>query len=244
MNSMKSVVLASVTSAILGGAAAGAAVATLADSEAPARKAATKTQPKDAKAGDQGKLELRILDLESRLSTMQRQEHVREKLQTYAKALNRADPDDSGEPSQGMEGVVDGEDPTFELAVRSVLDRVDWEKDEERKVVRAQQHNERAQRQTDLLATRLKLDAGQKKALGTLLASQMEKFRALRDPDAGGQRPATRSEWREKTTEIRKQTEQELAKVLTPEQMKEYSAFAEEEGFGPGRGRPRNRGAD
>lgn len=203
--------------------------------ERPSEKSAAKSD---------GDLLERIETLEGQLSTLRRQTQARQRLSQLAESLG-ADDAQEGEAA-GKPKRADSEDPVFELAVRSVMDRVEWEKDEERKVVRAKRHDDRARRQTSLLTERLGLTSEQADAVATALIRQMEDFRAIRersdDPDAT--RPATRSEWRERIGEIRKKTELALSQVLTEEQMKQYLAVAEEEGIGARGWGPGRRGRD
>src|SRR5690606_13365353 len=120
-------------------------------------------------------------------------------------ASNRDETEGEGELGR----VVDAEDPTFELAVRTVLDRVDWEREEERQVIQTKRREERAQRQTELLTERLQLNGSQQQDVQRILNEQMDAFRKLRgDSSDGTQRPTTRSEWRARIDHIRAETEQ------------------------------------
>ncbi|HEY6723500.1 MAG TPA: hypothetical protein VI197_05685, partial [Polyangiaceae bacterium] len=97
-----------------------------------------------------------------------------------------------------------------------------------------------AQRQTGLLAERLKLTPPQTQKVQQILVEQMNTFRSLREGDEGGApRPANRDEWRGRVESIRTETERKLAQVLNDEQMTSYRAFVDEEGFGPRGGRGR-----
>lgn len=225
-------VIACGLSAIFGGAVSGLAVTRL-GAEPQAQPARAKKASPDGAA----ELERRLAQLEGQLSTLRRQQQARTQLRKYAEALQE-DVDDAADqaPPKGntpISGVVDGEDPVFEMAVRSVMDRVDWEKDEERKTARANRSAERAQRQTELLTQRLSLDSQQSAAVAAALGQQMERFRALRDADDDSEpRPVTREEWRQRIGDIRQQTEATLTKLLSEEQMRRYVEIAEEEGIG------------
>lgn len=240
MASLQTLVVACSLSAVLGGVASGAVLHVLRTDQAapdPVRSAKD-----DAFTREGSALEKRLEALEGQISTLRRQQVARTQLQKYAEALQDDAGDSAPKANKPMSGVVDGEDPVFEMAVRSVMDRVDWEKDEERRTVRENRQVERARRQTDLLTERLGLDAEQSQAVATALSRQMQRFRALRDADddSAVSRPVTRQEWRERIGEIRQQTEDALREILSEEQMRKYVEVAEEEGIGArgfGRGR-------
>jgi hypothetical protein len=229
-------VSACAVSAVVGGLASGWLLADgKIDAEAePRAKTKTKAEQRAEPRVDVDGLRARLDELEGRLSTLQRQQQARVKLQKYADSLAEGEEGETAVKPTPAGGVIDGEDPTFELAVRSVMDRAEWEKDEEQKVVRTQRRNERVTRQTELLRERLRLSDEQTQAVSAILVKQMESFRALRggDDDSQGPRPATRSEWREKIGAIRQQSDDELAKHLSEGQMRDYRSFAEEEGIG------------
>lgn len=234
MTSLQTLVIASLSSAIVGGLAAGLVVSMTSPTPPRERRPVGEPQAEPPpESGELTRLEVRLAALEGKLAALRRQQQSREQLKKYAESL--AEDDGTGaSKKRAPNGVVDGEDPVFELAVRSVMDRVDWEKDEQQKAERQQQRDERADRQTALLTERLGLNDEQSEAVSAVLVRQMDRFRALRDRDGNseGPRPATRSEWRQQITEIRKQTEDELLAVLTEAQMAEYRAVAEEEGIG------------
>ncbi len=242
MASIQVLVIACTCSALVGGAVSGFVVNRLgAEREAVEVEAEPKKKKKVATPRVDTQLETRLAELEGQLASLRRSQQAREALTKFAESMTD---DESDAPKQKKpSGVVDEADPVFELAVRSVMDRVEWEKDEEEKAVRQQRRTERASRQTALLTERLKLSEEQAQEVSAVLTSQMDRFRGLRDRDgeSGDSRPATRSEWRERIETIRKETEQELAKVLSEEQMAAYQSYAEEEGIG-GRGFGRRRG--
>lgn len=221
----------------LSGALAGSA-ATLWLSRAPVAANEAQRPPSPSKPApraptlDVSDVESRVTELEDRLEALQAQERSRRSLQKYAEAVAADAKEDQGEGQQRPKaaGVVDAEDPAFELAVRSVLDQVDWEKDEERKVVRQQRQSERARRQVQMYTERLQLSSEQQQAVASALAEQMDKFRALNDDESAA--PLTRAERRERGAQIRTQTEQALSVVLTPEQLSAYRAIAEETSAG------------
>lgn len=222
-------------SALVGGLVGGLGIASLRPSDAPRvpQKEERRT-PSSELAEDVGELEARLAELEDRVASVQNQARSRQALEQVARALAEGEDPEAEKPKSAMRGVVDAEDPVFELAVRSVMDRMEWEKDEERRVNRARRQSERTERQTSLLQQRLQLNDPQSQAVTRALGKQMEQFRALRGGDGAEERPRlTRTEWRERATEIRKQTESELAEVLNDEQLRGYRTFVEDEGLGP-----------
>jgi hypothetical protein len=245
MTSKTTVLSSSLASAIVGGLLGGMLVATMAPEPAkPAHSKDQRTETRAAHDPDVTALETKVAELEGRLQTLQRRQNSRQALEQYARQLSKGD--DSTKADNGKTpapGSVDAEDPAFELAVRSVLDRVDWERNEEQRLVGEQRRSERAERQTKLLTQRLVLSPEQASRVSEALTQQMDRFRALREgngQDGQGQ-PATRSEWRKRVDEIRGQTEKDLSGVLDDKQLEGYHAFVENEGLGGpggfGRGR-------
>jgi len=241
-----------VVAALVGGAAgAGATWALSRDSGASAKGAARGGEkPSQARARDDEDeaMAFRMDRLENELRALRKQRQSTEALRQYAQALDKPGDKDAGverAPGAGApEPVVDAEDPSFELAGRTVLDHVDWEREEERKVTETKRREERAQRQTELLSERLKLTPAQTQKVQQILVEQMDTFRKLREGDDGdAARPSSRSEWRSRVETIRTETERKLGQVLNEEQLTGYRAFVDEEGFGPRGGRGRS-GAD
>jgi hypothetical protein len=186
-------------------------------------------------AADTADLEARIAELEDRIAALYSQQRSKQALEKYAAALAAEGEGSGKDKAKSAADVAAAEDPAFELAVRSVMDRVDWEKEEEKKAVRDQRRNERTQRQTALLAERLRLTPEQVSEVAVALTTQTDRFRQMREEDAEGQQPMTRSERRTRMEEVRRQTDEHLRKVLSEEQLAQYHAIGEEEGIGPGR---------
>ena len=185
-------------------------------------------------------LEARVDQLARELSGLRQQRAAERRLVQFADSLRRGEgADGTDEDAAQASALSRGDDPQFELAVRQVLDRIDWEREEEQKLVSAQRQEQRAQRQSHLIAERLELAPHQREQLAQVLARQMQAFRALRDPPTGEERPATRSEWAERMQGIRADTEAALAQFLSEQQLEQYRKFSEEEGFGPGLRRQR-----
>jgi hypothetical protein len=243
-------VVALILSGVLGGAVGAATVAALDRSNGAAsmkkESAAQDSYDEDAERGEgSSDASDRIARLEAELRTLQRSTKTNRALEEYSAALKKKRASqDAGEPDDDLAPVVDGEDPTFELAVRTVLDRVEWEKQEERRVTEDRRRDERAERQTELLAGRLGLTGAQRPRLQGILVEQMDSFRGLRSGDAGVPRPGTRSEWREQVDKIRTETEHKLGEVLDDEQMKRYKEWVAEEGWGRAGGRRGERDAN
>jgi hypothetical protein len=236
-------VAALIVAGVLGGAVGAGAVVML-GGEKTERPKKERIEHETAANDDAEQSDERITRLEQEIATLRRSNKTNDALQEYSRALKKKrEAAAAGEETDELAPVVDGEDPTFELAVRTVMDRVQWEEDEERKVTRQQQRDERAARQTDLLTQRLGLSAAQKPRLQAILSEQMNAFRDLRSGDSGQPRPATRTEWRQRIDGIRKESETKLSEVLSEEQMKLYGEFVAEEGFGRmGGGRRGDRG--
>ena len=243
-------VVALIASGVLGGAVGASAVAALSDrgEKASVKKERVDEEEAGEETGEEREsadVSDRVQRLEAELRTLQRATKTNRALEEYSQALKKKrDAKQAGEPDDELAPVVDGEDPTFELAVRTVMDRVDWEKQEERRVNENRERDERAERQTELLAERLGLTGAQRPKLQAILVQQMGAFRALRSGDSGVPRPATRSEWREQVDKIRGETESKLAEVLDDAQMQRYKEWVAEEGWGRARGRGPNRGQD
>lgn len=243
MTSRTTLLLASLGSAVTGGLIGGAVVASLAPDGNPSRDETERVEAPAPESVDVTALETKLAELEGRLDSLGRQQRSRKALEQYAQRLEEGEGKGGGPAATGhgpAGGVVDAEDPVFELAVRSVLDRVDWERDEEERLVRAQRRSERTERQTALLTERLLLSPEQAQHVSRALNAQMDRFRALREDNPSEPRPATRSEWRERVDGIREQTEKDLQGVLDEKQLEGYRSFIESEGLGgPGAfGRP------
>lgn len=235
------IVTLAVLSGIGGGVAGSLATTAFGSATTPKPEARKTERAKDpAETEAQAGLAERIEDLQGQIARLRQQQNARSTLQKYAKQLAADDNDSDASAKMAPPSVMDAEDPGFELAVRTVMDRVQWERDEERKVTRAQRRQQRVSRQVDWYTDQLGLDGGQKQRLEEVLEQQMEKFRDLRDRDGGP--PLRRSEWREQVSKIRQDTVKQLAEVLNSSQLDNYQKLVEEEGWGPGRGRGRRGG--
>ncbi len=226
---------------LIGGAVGGGAVGLMMKQPSGSPKTTASAEP-SAPSGEEGSTEepsddpnARVRALEREVAKLKRKSAAAQALAQYAKGIS-AEEDGGGAATP----FIHPEDPVFELSVRSVLDKVDQERRDERQQRRTARAQERVKRQTELLTERLKLTPDQVAEVGKILMDRVERFRALRNLD-GGARPVTRREWREQARIVQKKTDEQLAEVLDETQMKGYQAFQEEEGFGRGRGRGRGR---
>lgn len=227
----------SILSALVGGVIGGVSVGltlqvTNSPSSTPVKADAAQTpQPRS----DNAELEQRVRTLEGELQSLRRQSATARVLGDYAKAMAAAE-GDAG-PSK-VTPVVDAEDPVFELAVRSVYDRVEEERREARRARRAQRSEERAKGQADFVAERLQLSPEVRDRFQKVLIEQMDRFQELRHPpDGGAGRPRGREQWRAQVDAIRKETDEKLSEVLTGQQLEEYKKLREAEGLNARGGR-------
>ena len=115
----------SILSAVVGGVIGGVSVGLtleLTDKPEPTPVTAEKGATKSRRV--EGELEARLLSLESEVRMLRKQNATARVLGEYAKAM--ADQEGDAAPSK-VTPPVDAEDPVFELAVRSVFDRVEEE---------------------------------------------------------------------------------------------------------------------
>jgi seryl-tRNA synthetase len=133
------------------------------------------------------------------------------------------------------------EDPAFQLAVRSVLDEVEWEKEQQQEAERAQRQSARVERQTARLTEALKLNPEQVSEVSAIFTEQAEQLRSLRVQRRELSEPSTPQQRQEQFAQLRRQADERLRQTLTPEQFASYEKLAEEGGFGfdfGGRRRP------
>ena len=176
-------------------------------------------------------LQRRVAELDGRLEQVRRQWHARQRIEQQVRAVKEGS--EEKPPEEGAApAAIAADNPAFELAVRSVMDRIEWEQEQTREATRAQFRDERARRQTELLSERLGLDTEQADAVRAVLTDQMERFRQLRDVDRPADGPVTREEWRQRIEQLREQTDVELRQILSEAQLREYQQVAEEEGIG------------
>lgn len=205
-------------SALVGGAAGGALVYALLTHGAHAPRLAASAEargaarPAEPSANDD--------DVDARLARLEQRSAAAQALGEVARAMSAGKDAGSFAP-----GDAKADNPVFELAVRGVLDKVEWEKNEERKVEQQNQRAERAQHMSDYLAQKLTLSNDQKSSVQQIFSDSMDALRNLRDPPDGGRPPQSREEWRQAMDSIRTQADQRMNAVLTPAQMQSYQAL-------------------
>ena len=116
-------------------------------------------------------------------------------------------------------------DPKFQNAVRAVIDKERWEREEARRDEREERQDRRVTRQVDELSDKLGLSEEQAQKLEAALHTQNDAFHDLRESD---DRPVTRSEWRTKMEELRAATRKEVAGFLDAEQLEGFDQYVEE----------------
>jgi hypothetical protein len=176
--------------------------------------------PRDALGADDGlgPDDGRVLALERKVALLER-----------VLAKRRAKQADAGSDEGDVRPPADPEDPEFELAVRTIVDRANEQREQEREDVRDERRQERVARRVDELTEKLGLDDDQVDKVETILLEQFEAFSELR---SGDERPVTRTEWRERRQAIRGETNNKLGEVLDETQLSSYAKLQEEEGNG------------
>jgi len=240
-------VLPIVLSGLLGGAGGGLAVWFLARAQDSGRAVAKAEKSRPSGSSEAEDVESRLRELESRLASLRRKTAAKEALAAYTAAMAKSD-QDGGEggagASPGMAPMIDEDDPTFELAVRGVMDRIQAQREKEREANRMVRQQDRARRLTNLFAQELQLSDDQRKKVEEILAAQFlrsrEQWRSR--GDAGADRPLTRRQWRERADQMQKETETQLAEVLSDSQLELFREIRDDEGFGPGLGPGRGGG--
>ncbi len=238
-------VLPIVLSGLLGGAGGGAAVWFLVSAQDSARAGAKaeKSVKKSSTSSPAGteEVESRLRELEARLASLRRKTVAKDALAAYTAAMAKPD-QDGGEggagAALGMATMIDEDDPTFELAVRGVMDRIQAQREKERDAQRMIRQQDRARRLTNLFSEELQLNDDQRKKVEEILAAQFQRSREQwrARGDAGADRPLTRRQWRARADELQKQTETQLGEVLSDSQMQLFREIRDEEGIGLGPG--------
>ncbi len=220
-----------------GGVAGGAAVYGLtpsserATTSADKRATESRTSPgahDDAADRSASDISERLQELEDQVRGLQRSLNARQELRRYAKALG--DDDKPTDDSERSVVAADAEDPGFELAVRTVYDRIEWEKNEEEQAERTLRSQQRAEHQAEMLSEDLGLDSEQVTRVRTILSEQMAAFSDLRNPNNNTEaRPRSREEWRERITAMRSKTDGKMEEVLSKEQLQKYRQIVEQQ---------------
>lgn len=218
--------------AVVGGVAGG--VAGRYSAPAPKAKATTTAA---AEPSDTSDLARKVEQLERTVATLERERRVTR----AALARNAQAGDDmAGAPDGGARsGSID--DPVFETAVRDIMDQIDDERREERRARMEERRKQAADRWAGWLGGELGLNDAQKQKVADIVRDYFQQMQAMRNSDAG---PMSRSEWRDKSRELRAKSEEKLGQVLDPQQMDKYKNLEDDQkiGFGFGGGRRRGGG--
>lgn|GEM_PF-1753296 len=135
---------------------------------------------------------------------------------------------------------TDVADPVFEAAVLDILDRKEERKESEVSAQRTSERKEQSHRFAKRLGESMglddahQLDEQQQEKIAEVVGSYFDRIREVREGDPS-ERPVTRSEWRERMSEITRTSETELMAVLNPEQQKKYEALDHDDKIGFGR---------
>lgn len=124
---------------------------------------------------------------------------------------------------------ADVADPVFEAAVRDILERIDDERRNERTTRSQRRAQLGAERASERFGAELGLNERQKQELFDIMKKHYESMAALRDSD---DQPGTPGEWRERTTELRRKTEEQIERALSPAQAEKFQALDGSEFFG------------
>ncbi len=213
---------------LVGGVVGGLVGRISAPAAKPARAALSARAEGEAQGSNED-LERRVKELEGTVAALERQHKMGRLAAAYGSALAAAE--DAGAPAGS---VVD--DPVFQAAVRDVMDQVEVEKRDERRVERDERRRQAAARWTSSLSKELGLSDAQKQKVAAIVEGYFDDLRAIRESDAG---PGSPRDWRQSMQDARKKREDELAQALTPAQMEKYDSLESDQklgaGFGGGR---------
>lgn len=212
-------------SALVGGAAGGLLVYGLmptpdATTASPVADVATAAPMAPAAAADPDVTDQRLKRLENSVRNVQKR--VIEQAQ-----VDGVVEDEGGE---GQRITLKASDPKFQSAVRAVIDKASWEREQEEIDKRDERMDRRVDQQVTELVEELDLSDEQSDQVEIVMRERMDAFRALR---SGDERPVTRRDWREKFQEIQAETRKKLADILEEDQLASYDKLQEENGMGP-----------
>jgi hypothetical protein len=220
--------------ALLGGAIGGAATRFLPPRATGAgpRSSAGSLSPEPPEAAE------RIAQLERRIGVLERRRAAGDALTAYGQALAREE--NAGTPpaarasAGGATAAAEAPNQGFELAVRSVLERIEEERELERESNRAERQQRRAAEIANTLSTELALLPAQKLKVEQLLSEHFAALQKLGDRRASD-RPATQKERRDRMRQLSEQLETKLSGVLDGKQLGQFRERREElfgSGFG------------
>ncbi len=212
----RSVAMATLLSALLGGAAGGLVVH-WAHRPAPGAKPTASAGGMVASPDGDPREDLarRVARLEAQAGASQR-----ERVLALAERLRPAP--DAGAPVDSRGGAV-VDDPVFDVAVRDILDQVNAERREERRRQFVLRGTERAAEWTNDVETALGLTAVQKGKVAEILGQHFEALVRARTGDDGEE--PSREARRERMREAREKTEAKLAAVLDAGQVEKFEAM-------------------
>jgi len=181
----------------------------------------------------------RVEELEELVAALRRRSAAREALAAFTQAA-QAQTDQEADADTLMAPVIDQDDPTFELAVRGVMDRIQQEKNIAREARRVLKREDRANRLTLLLEEELQLTESQQKEVEQIFTDQFARYRKLRQAarDTPNQTAVTPRQKQELKRQIREQTEREterrLAEVFDADQLAQFREIRDEQELKPG----------
>jgi hypothetical protein len=124
----------------------------------------------------------------------------------------------------------------FEAAVLDIVDREQERKEEERSTFRAELRQKRSAQFATHLSEKLRLRSDQQEQIARAITEYFEARQEMRD-DENPNRPVTRKEWRERMGALSDKADEQLAKILDPDQLTAYEALDEDEKLSRGWGR-------
>jgi hypothetical protein len=184
--------------------------------------AAARTEAADDKAPTSEQVASRLQELERRVASIQ-------SLQDRLVMRQRAESMARESSTQGIppgSSSVDVADPVFEAAVADIIDRDIERRRTERQEQRQQRRQEELQRSTKRLSGTLGLSPQQESEITQLLTNHWDKLSEVRDDSNPN---STREERRKKADALIKSTDEQLTRILNPEQAAAYRALPAKE---------------
>ncbi|MCC6213378.1 MAG: hypothetical protein IT376_00795 [Polyangiaceae bacterium] len=224
---------------VLAGAAGGAVGALATRGAASPAGSASASRPAPDLDVD---LDERFDSLDRRLDALERRRAAERTLAAHASAMAADDPPPAG---GGAAVPFDGgtSSPAFVAAVRSAVDQIEWEREEERRVRRTERGQQRVETFLTTLEQRVALRPDQKEKVRKILedrAAEMERMWSERR--SGGPAGDAGAGFGDRRRTLRDQTEKQLGEVLDESQMKAYREVQSESRWGRGGGRGAGRG--
>lgn len=186
-------------------------------------------------------LDERFESLDRRLDVLERRRSAERSLSAHASAMAAGEPPPAGEAATPFDGGTAS--PAFVAAVRTAVDQIEWEREEERRVRRTERAQQRVTTFLTALEQRVALRPDQKEKVRKILeerAAEMERMWSERRSGSSGADAGAGGGGRRRA--LREQTEKQLAEVLDESQMKAYREVQSEQRWGRGGGRGEGRG--